>query len=333
MFYAKDAFEGLNIMDTIIDPERLNELRQATLERAQKTLSKPSRESFMNTADENDTERSDTRIVDPKTPPFWGVKELRDIPLSEIWPHMDMKTLFRLHWGGKGVKGEEWERLQQEEFYPRLEAMTKDAEETGWLEPRVRYGYFPCNSEGNDLIIYDPENPDVELERMKYPRQPARERLCLADYFLPVTDGRKDVVAFQIVTMSEKATERTTETQARGDYTESYFSHGLSVSAAEGLAEWVHQRTRAELGIGEETGKRYSWGYPSCPDLEHHVIVDRLLDMKKIGVEVTDSYMFNPEQTTAAIVVPHPDAKYFALLRSGGNKLTDPENSPESAAD
>ena len=131
--------------------------------------------------------------------------------------------------------------------------------------------------------------------------------------------------------MSEHATERTESSQARGDYTESYFSHGLSVSAAEGLAEYVHQKTRAELGIGEEGGKRYSWGYPSCPDLEHHVIVDRLLDMNKIGVQVTEQYMFMPEQTTAAIVVPHPDAKYFALLRAGG-KLTDPVT-PESAAD
>jgi 5-methyltetrahydrofolate--homocysteine methyltransferase len=331
VFYAKDAFEGLSIMDRIVVPEQLQELKSTTLERALKTLNKPTRESFLNTADENDTERSDTRIVDPATPPFWGVKELRDVPLAEIWPHMDMKTLFRLHWGGKGVKGEEWEKLQEEEFFPRLEAMQKDAEEAGWLQPRVRYGYFPCNSDGNDLVIFDPENHDVELERMKFPRQPNRERLCIADYFLPITDGRKDVVAFQVVTMSEHATKRTEETQARGDYTESYFSHGLSVSAAEGLAEYVHQRTRAELGIGEEGGKRYSWGYPSCPDLEHHVIVDRLLEMGKIGVTVTDSYMFNPEQTTAAIVVPHPDAKYFALLRSGG-KLTDPVQ-PESAAD
>ena len=332
VFYAKDAFEGLSIMDQIVVPDQLTELKSATMERALKTLNKPTRESFLNTADANDTARSDTRIVDPATPPFWGVKEVRDVPLAEIWPHMDMKTLFRLHWGGKGVKGEEWEKLQNEEFFPRLEAMQKDAEEAGWLEPRVRYGYFPCASDGNDLVIFDPENHDVELERMTFPRQPNRERLCLADYFLPITDGRKDVVAFQIVTMSEHATTRTEETQARGDYSESYFSHGLSVSAAEGLAEYMHQRTRAELGIGEEGGKRYSWGYPSCPDLEHHAIVERLLDPNKIGVQVTEEYMFSPEQTTAAIVVPHPDAKYFALLRTGG-AMEPAAAVPDSAAD
>ena len=332
VFYAKDAFEGLSIMDQIVVPDQLVELKSATMERALKTLNKPTRESFLNTADANDTARSDTRIVDPPTPPFWGVKEVRDVPLADIWPHMDMKTLFRLHWGGKGVKGEEWEKLQNEEFYPRLAAMQADAEEAGWLEPRVRYGYFPCASDGNDLVIYDPENHDVELERMKFPRQPNRERLCLADYFLPITDGRKDVVAFQIVTMSEHATTRTEETQARGDYSESYFSHGLSVSAAEGLAEYMHQRTRAELGIGEEGGKRYSWGYPSCPDLEHHAIVERLLDPNTIGVQVTEEYMFSPEQTTAAIVIHHPDAKYFALLRTGGG-LEPATAIPTSAAD
>lgn len=331
VFYAKDAFEGLSIMDKIVVPDQLAEMRTATLERAIKTLNAPSRQSFMNTADDNDTERSETRVVDPPTPPFWGVKERLDIPLSEIWPHMDMKTLFRLHWGGKGVQGEEWERLQNEEFLPRLQAMEEDAEKSGWLQPRVRYGYFPCASEKNDLIIFDPENHDVEIERFTFPRQPNRDRLCLSDYFLPTSDGRKDVIAFQIVTMSEHATRRTEETQARGDYSESYFSHGLSVSATEGLAEYIHQMTRAELGIGEETGKRYSWGYPSCPDLEQHIIVNRLLDMGKIGVEVTDGYQFMPEQSTAAMVVPHPDAKYFALLRTGG-KLTDPVT-PESAAD
>ena len=118
--------------------------------------------------------------------------------------------------------------------------------------------------------------------------------------------------------MGEAATKRTEEAQARGDYSESFFSHGLSVSSAEALAEYTHQTIRSMLGIGPETGKRYSWGYPSCPDLSQHAIVDGLLDFAKIGVVVTDGYQFVPEQTTAAIVVPHPDAKYYAVMRSGG---------------
>ncbi len=318
VFYAKDAFEGLSLMDRIVVPERRGELIEETLTKARKTLNKPSRESFIAPADASDTERSDTRLIDPPTPPFWGVREMTDYTLGDIWPHLDLKTLFRLHWGGKGVKGEEWEALQNEDFLPRLQAMQADAEAAGWLQPRVRYGFFPANSDKNDLVIFDPEHHARELLRFTFPRQPARERLCLADYFQPLAGGAKDAVAFQVVTMGSAATQRTEETQARGDYSESYFSHGLSVSSAEGLAEMVHQRVRAMLGIGEETGKRYSWGYPSCPELEQHLLVDRLLDMGSIDVEVTDGFQFNPEQTTAAIVIHHPDAKYFALLRSGG---------------
>lgn len=335
VFYAKDAFEGLSLMDRIVEPEKLSELKSETLERARKTLNKPTRESFLNAADPNDTKRSETRILDEvPTPPFWGVREINDYKLSEIWPHMDMKTLFRLHWGGKGVKGEDWDRLLNEEFLPRLERMQKDAEENKWLQPRVRLGFFPCNSVDNDLIIYDPEDHEKEINRFTFPRQPARERLCLSDYFLPVNDeGKKDVVALQMVTMGAAATERTESTQAAGDYSESYFSHGLSVSAAEGLAELNHQRVREMLGIGAEGGKRYSWGYPSCPDLEQHKILDALIDCGAIGVEVTEEYMFVPEQSTAAIIIHHPDAKYFALLRTGGAKLTDPENQGITAAD
>ncbi|MDQ4044611.1 MAG: dihydropteroate synthase, partial [Chloroflexota bacterium] len=323
VFYAKDAFEGLSLMDRIIVPEARAQLIEETLEKARKTLNKPSRDSFIAPADAADTERSETPLVEPPTPPFWGVLEMTDFALADVWPHLDLKTLFRLHWGGKGVKGEAWERLQEEEFLPRLKAMQEDAEKSGWLQPRVRYGFFPANSEGNDLVIFDPEDHDREIERFTFPRQPARERLCLADYFQPIDSNKKDMVAFQVVTMGKAASQRTEETQASGDYAESYFTHGLSVSSAEGLAELVHQRVRAMLGIGEETGKRYSWGYPSCPDLEQHVIVDRLLGMDEIGVEVTDGYQFNPEQTTAAIVVHHSDAKYFALLRTGGAPSTE----------
>jgi 5-methyltetrahydrofolate--homocysteine methyltransferase len=231
---------------------------------------------------------------------------------------MDLKTMYRLHWGGKGLKDAAWEDMLHNEFEPRLLKMEREAEETGWLAPRVRYGYFPANSDGNDLIVFDPEHPDRELARFNFPRQPARERLCLADYFLPSTGGKRDVVALQIVTVGKSATERTERLQAAGEYSESFFCHGLSVSAAEGVAEYAHQRIRGDLGIGPEGGKRYSWGYPACPDLSQHKIVEELLDSRSIGVEVTDGFQFVPEQTTAAIIVPHPDAKYYAMARTGG---------------
>ncbi len=322
VFYAKDAFEGLSLMDRIIIPEERAKLLDETMTGALKTLQKPSRESFIAPPDAADTTRSRTPIVEPPVAPFFGVREMTDFTLPDVWPHLDLKTLFRLHWGGKGVKGEAWEALQNDEFLPRLAEMQEDAIANGWLLPRVRYGFFPANSEYNDLIVFDPEDHDRELTRFTFPRQPARDRLCLADYFLPLESGRKDVVAFQIVTMGSAASRRTEETQARGDYSESFFSHGLSVSSAEALAEYTHQRIRGMLNIGEETGKRYSWGYPSCPDLEQHLLVDQLLDLGAIGVTVTDGYQFDPEQTTAAIVIPHPDAKYFALLHTGGDPAT-----------
>ncbi|MCC6704567.1 MAG: dihydropteroate synthase, partial [Thermomicrobiales bacterium] len=320
VFYAKDAFEGLSLMDQIIVPEAREKLVSENFQAALRTLEKPSRNSFSVPIDRNDTTRSETALLDPPLAPFLGVKELDDFTLADVWPHLDLKTLFRLHWGGKGVKDEAWERLQQDEFLPRLERMQREAEETGWLKPRVRYGFFPANSQGNYLVVFDPEEQDREVARFNFPRQPARERLCLADYFLPIDDGRRDVVAFQIVTQGQKATERTTWLQSIGEYSESYFSHGLSVQAAEGLAEYTHQRIRAMLDIGEETGKRYSWGYPSCPDLSHHELVDKLLDFSTIDVQLTDGFQFEPEQTTAAIVIPHPDAKYFATYRAGGEE-------------
>jgi 5-methyltetrahydrofolate--homocysteine methyltransferase len=321
VFYAKDAFEGLSLMDRIIDPVERAKMTEDNLQRALETMNRPNRQSFLAPAEAADTTRSATPIVDPPTAPFYGVRELTDFTYADMWPHLDLKTLFRLHWGGKGVKDEAWEKLQQEEFLPRLAAMQRDAEETGWLMPRALQAIFPANSDKNDLVVFDPVEQDREIARFTFPRQPARERLCLADYFLPIDDGRRDVVAFQIVTMGENATKRSEETQARGDYSESYFTHGLGVSSAEALAEYVHQRTRRELGIGPETGKRYSWGYPSCPELSQHEIVDKLLDFSTIGVELTDGYQFMPEQTTAAIIIPHPDAKYFALLRTGGDPV------------
>jgi len=318
VFYAKDAFEGLAIMDRLVDPELRDDLVRSTVETARAALDRPGRAAFSVPAEARGTERSATAEVEPPTPPFWGVRHLDDIPLAAIWPCLDLKTLFRLHWGGKGVKDDAWEKLQEEEFLPRLSRMQAEAEAEGWLRPKVRYGYFPANADGNDLVIFSPDEAERQLARFRFPRQPARDRLCLADYFLPLASGRRDVAAFQLVTMGEEATARTERLQRAGEYAESFFSHGLSVQSAEGLAEYVHQRIRRELGLGEEQGKRYSWGYPSCPDLDQHRLVDRLLDAAAIGVRITDGFQFEPEQTTAALVVHHPEARYYALARTGG---------------
>ena len=318
VFYAKDAFEGLSLMDRLVDPVRRVELVETTVADARRTLDRPGRQAFSVPAESTQTVRSATPIATPPTPPFWGVREMTGLRLSDIWPHLDLKTLFRLHWGGKGVKEDAWEELQTKDFLPRLKRMQRQAESGGWLQPRARFGFFPANADGNDVVIFDPAEQQREIARFTFPRQPARERLCLADYFLSLEAGKRDVVGFQIVTMGEAADAFTAGLQAAGEYTESYFAHGLSVQSAEGLAELVHQRIRAMLGIGPEHGKRYSWGYPACPDLEQHAIVDRLVDLGAIGVKVTDGFQFEPEQSTAAIVISHPDAKYYALARSGG---------------
>lgn len=321
VFYAKDAFEGLDIMDQLIDPEKRAALLASTIEHARRTIESPARSSFQAPEEALAVAESTVRQVEPPSPPFWGVRTMDDFTLEEVWPHLDLKTLFRLHWGGKGVKDEAWEELQANEFLPRLERMQRQAIDEGWLQPAVRYGYFPANGDGNDLIVFDPDDPERELERFAFPRQPRRERLCLADYVLPLSSGRRDVVAFQIVTVGPEATRRTDALQARGEYAESFYTHGLGVQTAEGLAEYVHQRVRRELGIGEEQGKRYSWGYPACPDLAQHRLVERLLDAGAIGVSVTEGYQFDPEQTTAALVIPHPDAKYYALAKSGAEEF------------
>ncbi|MGE3798377.1 MAG: vitamin B12 dependent-methionine synthase activation domain-containing protein, partial [Thermomicrobiales bacterium] len=321
VFYARDAFEGLSIMDRLIDPVQRQALVEETFEAANRALTGQMRDSFHAPAEASEVHGSTVRRVDdPPVPPFWGVRDMDGIALRDLWAHLDLKTLFRLHWGGKGLKDEAWESMQRDEFLPRLARMQADAVESGWLQPRVRYGYFPANGVGNDLIFFDPDDPAVEVARFTFPRQPARERLCLADYFLPVDSGRRDVAVLQLVTMGSEATKRTEHLQAAGEYSEAYFSHGLSVQSAEGLAEYAHQRVRQELKIGPETGKRYSWGYPACPDLSQHAIVQELLDGASIGVSVTDGFQFDPEQSTAALVVHHPDAKYYALARSGGGE-------------
>jgi 5-methyltetrahydrofolate--homocysteine methyltransferase len=317
VFYAKDAFEGLSLMDRLVEPEMRTELVQATTAEAERALGRPGREAFSVPQEATAVVASTVREVEPLTPPFWGAREMTGIDLADVWPHLDLKTLFRLHWGGKGLKDDAWLAIERDEFLPRLKRMQREAITEGWLQPRIRYGFFPANRDGNDLVVFSPDEEEREIARFTFPRQPRRDRLCLADYYLPLSSGRRDVAVFQIVTAGSAATARTEALQAASEYSESFFTHGLSVQTAEGLAEYAHCRIRAEMQAGPDQGKRYSWGYPSCPDLGQHILVDQLLDAGAAGIRVTEGYQFDPEQTTAALVVLHPDARYFALARSG----------------
>jgi 5-methyltetrahydrofolate--homocysteine methyltransferase len=252
-----------------------------------------------------------TDVPIPK-PPFWGVREA-EIDLDEIYPYLDRHVLFKLHWGGRGVKGAEWEKLVNEDFAPRLERMWKEQD---YLRPQARVGYFPAAADGNELVVFDPEDPSRELERLVFPRQPRHDRICLTDFFLPLGEldsGERDVVALQGVTVGPEVTQLTARLEQEGEFAEQLFTHGLGVQAAEGLAEWLHSDVRRQLGIELDQGRRYSWGYPACPDQSEHEKIWRLLRLEEIGMTLSGGYAVEPEQSTVAIVIHHPQAVYFGM--------------------
>jgi 5-methyltetrahydrofolate--homocysteine methyltransferase len=250
------------------------------------------------------------------------------MPLELIFQHLFKNELFRLSWGAKNAHGEEWERLEAE-FEDRLQRMQRQALREGWLEPQAVYGYWPVQAQGDDLIVYDPATADEpdrsnlqEIARFHFPRQPYGDYLCLADYFAPVESGQVDVVALQVVTVGQAATERFDRLQVAGDYAEAYFTHGLAVQTAEATAEYLHRHIRRELGLPSEQGKRYSWGYPAIPNLDdHRKVFDLLPAERELGMSLTTASQLVPEQSTAAIVVHHPAAKYYSVGESRVEQL------------
>jgi 5-methyltetrahydrofolate--homocysteine methyltransferase len=235
------------------------------------------------------------------------------MPLEMVFQHLDIDELYRLQWGAKNTHGDEWIKLKAE-FDTRLDRMKRDALRSGYLKPQAVYGYFPAQSSGNTLIVYDPNNHKHELSRFEFPRQAGQDNLCLADYFAPVDSGVLDVAAFQVVTVGHGADEKFHQLQSNGDYAEAYFLHGLGVETAEATAEYVHQHIRRELGLEAKRGKRYSWGYPACPDISDHAKVFVLLPQtSELGLELSSAFQLIPEQSTAAIVIHHPAAKYYSV--------------------
>ena len=319
VFYCKDAFEGLETMDALQDEAR----RSGTIE---KLLSDARNDAFLHTNVGKDVrsgtsagERSDVSHdhAVPATP-FWGTKVLEDIPLDEVFDLLDKDELFRLQWGGRG-SGPEFDAIVKDQFEPTLARLKGEARVGGWVQPMAVYGYFPAQSLGNDVLIYDPtayatDGTLVETTRFHFPRQDGRERLCIADYFRSVASADVDVVALQIVTVGDEATRRFETLQAAGEYSEAFYAHGLAVESAEAVAEWMHRRIRHELGIPGGRGKRYSWGYGACPDLEDHAQLFKLLPAADaLHMELTSAYQLIPEQSTAALIVHHPQSKYYAV--------------------
>ena len=313
VFYAKDAFEGLDIMDRLTsEPGRRGEFVTKIRSEAERARDL-ARHAAAPAVASGATGREHLPTLAAPQAPFFGPRTVADVAPAELWSHFDLKSLYRLSWGAANVKGAEFERLKAEEFDPRLARYQREAERDGIIAPKVVYGYFPAAGLGDDIVVFDPNDPTREIARLAFSRQIGGEHLCLADYLREPEDGRaSDVIALQVVTVGRNVSQRIDELQAAGDYSESYFLHGFSVQAAEALAEHTHARVRAELGLDADRGKRYSWGYGACPDLAQHAVVWELLDAENaIGTSLTEAFQIVPEQSTAAIVIHHPQATYF----------------------
>ncbi len=325
--YARDAFEGLRLMDALVGAPRAGGTQSAVLpERRTRRVSSTPRP--VDEQEAPDTRRSDVALDTPvPRPPFWGSRVVKGIPLADYLAYLDERATFLGQWGLKPTRGGDgpgYEDLVETEARPRLRMWLDRLHTEGILEAAVTYGYWPAVSEGNDLVVLDPADHEQELERFTFPRQRRGRRLCLADFFRPRSSDEVDTVAFQLVTMGNAVSEATAKLFAQDAYRDYLELHGLSVQLTEALAELWHARVREELGLGAQDdpaleailrqgyrGSRYSFGYPACPDLEDRAGIVRLLDPARIGVVLSEEFQLHPEQSTDAIVVHHPEAKYF----------------------
>ncbi|HTR97535.1 MAG TPA: methionine synthase [Candidatus Acidoferrales bacterium] len=328
VFYCKDAFEGLDTVNALVDGGERTKLVERTKREAFEFKSRAAElehRAASASQQQRDFQVKVSREVSVPAPPFWGarVTPTREIPFAGMFGGMDLKTLYRLHWGARG-SGAEFDALVRDDFEPRRLRLQREAEDKGWLRPTAVYGYFPCQAQGQDLVILDPgafapgslalRGKSEELVRFTFPRQADREGLCLSDYFLPAESSKVDVVAFQVVTVGHNADELRAALDKRGEYAESLFVHGLAVSAAEGLAEWHHAKIRGELALPADRGKRYSFGYSACPDLSDQARLFALLKPDEaIGVTLTSAYQLVPEASTSALIVHHPQAVYYMV--------------------
>jgi 5-methyltetrahydrofolate--homocysteine methyltransferase len=328
--YARDAFEGLRLMDAIAaaKADARTSLSEVLPERRKRRVSRTARQVEA-PADAPDV-RSDVATDNPvPEPPFWGSRVVKGVPLADYAAYLDERATFLGQWGLRGSRGEgpSYEELLETEGRPRLRMWLDRLHTEGILEPAVVYGYWPAVSEGRDLVVLDPDDHGQELARFTFPRQRRDRRLCLADYFRARESGEPgeiDVVSFQLVTMGSRVAEVTAKLFAENSYRDYLELHGLSVQLTEALAEYWHARVRAELGFGGEDdaeldgildqsyrGSRYSFGYPACPDLEARRTLVRLLEPERIGVQLSEELQLHPEQSTDALIVHHPEAKYF----------------------
>ncbi|MBV8206142.1 MAG: cobalamin-dependent protein, partial [Acidobacteria bacterium] len=334
VFYAGDAFEGLHIMEDI---SSRNGAREARLSegRTVKQFRAAGAAASANLAEADTSAAPNVAIpaAEIPRPPFWGPRTFRDWDLREVFRYVNLTALFKNQWQLKTASQEEYVRAVESKYKPILASLEDEVIREQWLEPRAVWGYWPCQAEGNDLLVYPPDclrhdirSGDLQpITRFSFPRQKQGRGLCIADFFASRNSGRMDVIGFSLVTIGGRASHETARLFERGEYTRYLYLHGLSVESAEALAELAHKRMRQELGISADDaprisdlfhqkyrGSRYSFGYPACPNLEDQAKLFALLDPEQaVGVRLTSGFQLEPEQSTSAVVVHHPAAKYF----------------------
>ncbi|HAV22604.1 MAG TPA: methionine synthase [Bacteroidetes bacterium] len=335
VYYARDAFDGLRLMETIMSggsPTQVQDEVDATQLTGTEAKIAMSLEEHAGAG--TDVRSDVSRDVHIPTPPFWGSRVANDIRLDDVFTYVNDVALIRGQW--RVVKGklsaEEYQTVLRDKVLPEYESLKNKIRAEGLLQPKAVYGYFPCQSQGDDLILYDvpkdgsPPDDGTEALRLSFPRQPKGRRLCIADFFAPVSSGKIDVIGMHLVTVGRRASEYAHQLFTSDNYKDYLYFHGLSVESAEALAELWHKKIREELGIaGKDApeikrlfsqgyqGARYSFGYPACPNLEDQKKIFTLLRPERIGVALSEEFQLEPEQSTSAIIVHHPEARYFNI--------------------
>jgi 5-methyltetrahydrofolate--homocysteine methyltransferase len=338
--YAQDAFDGLDLMSKVVTggfDAYLEEVKKRKHNRPTNAKAKQrwAQNEGKLAADLRPVEVEAIKLkreelakqVDVPTPPFFGARVVENIPVKALLPYLNEQMLFTFHWGFKksGKSLEDYWKWVDSEVRPILKRLLEECEQGHILQPKAAYGYFKCASHNNDVILFD-ESEKKEIGRFTLPRQDKDGGICVADFFRDIDAGERDVIAMQVVTAGQRVADIGREWFAANRYQDYLYLHGLGVETAEALAEYNHKRIRAELGFGHQDerdmkkllkqgyrGSRYSFGYPACPKLEDQELLLKLLDASKIGVELSDEFQLHPEASTSAIIVHHPQAKYFNI--------------------
>jgi 5-methyltetrahydrofolate--homocysteine methyltransferase len=337
--YARDAFDGLHLMNKVANGQFDDHVGEIAAHRAAHPSTKPARrrgEPAAPAAPPRPVELEEIKLrraelargAPVPTPPFWGPRIIARLPAKALVPYLNERMLFQFHWGYRkdGRRLDEYMEWARRELRPELKRMLDICLQQDVLKPQAAYGYWPSAAEGNDVLLFDPERPEREILRFGFPRQSREDGLCIADFLRDVSSGERDVIGLQVVTIGQRASDVAREWFAENRYQDYLYLHGLGVEMAEALAEYVHKRIRAELGFAAEDareldkllqqgyrGSRYSFGYPACPRLEDQTQLLALLGAEQIGITLSDEFQLHPEQSTSAIVLHHPQAKYFVV--------------------